>query len=456
MVRLEGFEPPTLGSVDRCSNPLSYSRSDTRSPIVVPGGRDASRVKPPHPGTDRYHAVMDDTFADSLAQLWRRARDPMMDLRHDLHAYPELSFHEHRTTAVIRERLVTLGWERAPCPTETGAVATLRGAQPGRRVMLRADIDALPVHEERPGPHASRHDGVMHACGHDVHTAALLAVADLLAQRRDALAGEYTLVFQPAEEALGGARAMIDGGLLIDHPADVILGAHVTSLAPVGLVATRPGTLMSAANAITVHLTGRGGHGAMAQVEGNVVLALSHLVPRLGEVVAGLSFEGTDCACSAGVVRAGTANNVVPRVATALGTLRTFTPDHLDVALERLRRLVAEVGSAFGVAASFELGESAPAVVNDTAVVARVLDVAARLVGHDAVLVTPPVAPSDDVAELLGRVAGCYLFVGGALADGSSGMHHGPDFAVDDEACRVAAEVLATSAVELAHEHPQG
>ena len=395
---------------------------------------------------------MDDAFTDSLPELWRRARDPMMDLRHDLHAHPELSFREHRTTAVIRERLSTLGWELAPCPTETGAVATLRGAHPGRRIMLRADIDALPVHEERSWLHASRHDGVMHACGHDVHTAALLAVADLLAQRRDTLAGEYTLVFQPAEEALGGARAMIDGGLLVEHPADVVLGAHVTSLAPVGLVATRPGTLMSAANALTVHLAGRGGHGAMAQVDGNVVLALSHLVPRLGEVVTGLSFEGTDCACSAGVVRAGTANNVVPRAATALGTLRTFTPDQLEIALERLGLLVAEVESAFGVTATIELGEHAPAVVNDAAVTARVLEAAARVVGGAATLVTPPVSPSDDVAELLGRVAGCYLFVGGALADGSSGMHHGPDFAVDDEACRVAAEVLAASAVDLAQD----
>ncbi|MGC8511263.1 MAG: M20 metallopeptidase family protein [Acidimicrobiales bacterium] len=397
---------------------------------------------------------MDDTFADSLPDLWRRARDPMMDLRHDLHAHPELSFDEHRTTAVIRDRLSTLGWDLAPCPTETGAVARLRGARPGRRIMLRADIDALPVHEERSWAHASHHDGVMHACGHDVHTAALLAVADLLAQRRDALAGEYTLVFQPAEEALGGARAMIDGGLLVDHPVDVVLGAHVTSLAPVGLVATRPGTLMSAANALTVHLAGRGGHGAMAQVDGNVVLALSHLVPRLGEVVAGLSFEGTDCACSAGVLRAGSANNVVPRAATALGTLRTFTPGQLEVALERLNLLVAEVAAAFGVTATVELGESAPAVVNDAAITARVLEAAARVVGDAATLVTPPVSPSDDVAELLGHVAGCYLFIGGALADGSSGMHHGPDFAVDDEACRVAAEVLATSAVDLAEQPP--
>ncbi len=393
---------------------------------------------------------MDDIFASSLAQLWRRARDPMMDLRHDLHAYPELSFHEYRMTTVIRDRLLELGWELAPCPTETGAVATLSGAQPGRRVMLRADIDALPVHEERPWSHASRHEGVMHACGHDVHTAALLAVADLLAQRRDSLAGEFTLVFQPAEEALGGARTMIDGGLLNDHPTDVVLGAHVTSLAPVGLVATRPGILMSAANALTINLTGRGGHGAMAQVDGNVVLALSHLVPRLGEIVTGLSFEGTDCACSAGVLRAGSANNVVPRSATVLGSLRTFTPVQRELALDRLEGLVAEVASTFSVTATVTLGESAPAVVNDVLVTARVLDAAARVVGDDAVLVTPPVSPSDDVAELLDRVAGCYLFIGGALADGSSGMHHGPDFAVDDEACRVAAEVLATSAVDLA------
>jgi hippurate hydrolase len=264
------------------------------------------------------------SFTDDLPELLKSVIDPMVELRHDLHAHPELAFQEYRTTQIVRHRLVALGWELVTCPTETGAVAVLRGASPGRRVMVRADIDGLPVAEEVELSYASVNEGVMHACGHDVHTAALLGVADLLARRRDELAGEFTLLFQPAEESLGGARAMIAGGVLEQNPVDFVIGAHVTSLAPVGVVATRPGILMSEAVGLTVRIEGKGGHGAMAAVEGNVVLAVSHLAPRLGEVVDGLSYDGTNCACSAGVVHAGTASNVVPRHALLRGTLRTF------------------------------------------------------------------------------------------------------------------------------------
>jgi len=316
--------------------------------------------------------------------------------------------------------------------------------------MVRADIDALPVLEERSLSYQSVFEGVMHACGHDVHTAGLLGVADVLAQRREELSGEYTLVFQPAEEALGGARAMIEGGLLEQHPVDVVIGAHVTSLAPVGLVATRPGVLMSEALAIAVHLEGTGGHGAMSSTQGNVILAVSSLAPRLGEIVADLSFEGTDCACSPGVIQAGTANNVVPRHAMLRGTLRTFTAAQQTQALERLHALVAEIEQSFGVRCSIEHNDGTPAVVNNIDVAQRVMNSAASVVGAQNILTVPPTTPSDDVSEFLNRIPGCYMFIGAALADGTSGMHHSPDFAVDDAALRVVAGVLAAGAVELA------
>jgi amidohydrolase len=390
------------------------------------------------------------SFIDALPSLVERAYDPMVDIRHDLHAHPELSFKEHRTTQVIRERLTQLGWELADCPTPTGAVAVLHGARPGRRVMVRADIDGLPVTEERPLPWASVNEGVMHACGHDVHTAALLGVADVLSQRRDQLAGQYVLLFQPAEEGLGGARAMIAGGVLDNHPVDFVIGAHVTSLAPVGLIATRPGVLMSEATALSVHIRGKGGHGAMASADGNVVLAISALAPRLGEVVASLSFEGTDCACSAGVLQAGTANNVVPRYALLRGTLRTFAPGQKAQALSRLATILREIDQSYGVSCSFEINEGTPAVTNNATVTQRVIISAGEVVGPSNVVVTPPMAPSDDMSEFLEQVPGCYMFVGGALLDGSSGMHHSPDFAVDDASCRIAASVLAACAVDLA------
>src|ERR1700722_9563952 len=390
------------------------------------------------------------TFSDDLSLLLDDVEGPMVELRHDFHAHPELSFQEHRTTKVVRDRLVELGWDLASCPTETGAVAVLRGAKPGRRIMIRGDIDALPVVEENQISFASVNDGVMHACGHDVHTAGLLGIADLLARRQEELAGEFTLLFQPAEEALGGAVAMIEGGVLRDNPVDVVIGAHVSSLAPLGFVGTKPGVMMSEAASLSIHIKGKGGHGAMATVEGNVILAVSHLAPRLGEVVDGLSFEGTNCACSAGVINAGTAMNVVPRHAVLRGTLRTFTPEQLVDALERLRSLLREVETMFTVTCSLELTDLAPAVVNNADIYEQVMKSATKVVGASGVMAIPPFTPSDDVSEFLNRVPGCYMFIGGANDDGSSGMHHSPDFQVQDGACRILAGVLAQSAVDLA------
>jgi amidohydrolase len=393
---------------------------------------------------------MTSTFSDDLPQLLDDVDESMVELRHDLHAHPELAFQEHRTTRVVRDRLVELGWELASCPTETGAVAVLHGARPGRRIMIRADIDGLPVLEENQISFASVNDGVMHACGHDVHTAGLLGIADLLSRRQEELAGEFTLLFQPAEEALGGAIAMIEGGVLIANPVDVVIGAHVSSLAPLGFVGTKPGVMMSEAASLSVHIKGRGGHGAMASVEGNVILAVSHLAPRLGEVIDGLTFEGTNCACSAGVISAGTAMNVVPRHAVLRGTLRTFTPEQHVEALARLNALLQELEAMFVVECSLELTDLAPAVVNNADVFEKVKASATKVVGASGFMTIPPFTPSDDVSEFMNRVPGCYMFVGGANDDGSSGMHHSPDFQVQDGACRILAGVLAQSAVDLA------
>jgi amidohydrolase len=390
------------------------------------------------------------TFSDDLPQLLDDVEGPMVELRHDLHAHPELAFHEHRTTQVVRDRLVELGWELAVCPTETGAVAVLHGAKPGRRVMIRADIDGLPVTEENDIAFASVNEGVMHACGHDVHTAGLLGIADLLARRQAELAGEFTLLFQPAEEGSGGALAMIDGGVLIANPVDVVIGAHVSSLAPLGFVGTKPGVMMSEATSFSVHIKGLGGHGAMASSEGNVILAVSALAPRLGEIVDGLSFEGTNCACSAGVLNAGTAMNVVPRHASLRGSLRTFSADQRVEALERLRSLLREIEAMFVVTCTLDLYDVAPAVDNNADIYEQVMKSAAKVVGASGVMTIPPFTPSDDVSEFMNRVPGCYMFIGGANADGSSGMHHSPDFQVHDDSCRFLAGVLAQSAVDLA------
>ncbi len=376
--------------------------------------------------------------------------DDMVDVRRALHRRPELAFAEHETTAVIRRHMASLGITETLRTTETGGIFTMEGGRPGRSVVLRGDIDGLPVQEDEARAVHSDVEGVMHACGHDVHVASLLGAASVLAARREDLPGRYVFLFQPAEEALCGAKAMLEGGALTVMEGARLVGFHVTSQLPSGFVALRSGIAMSEANSLRITLTGPGGHGAMPSATGDVIRATAELVSRLGEVAAGLRYEETDCVCSAGTVHAGTAVNVVPTSARVTGTLRTFTEAQHEEALLRLQELCDGVGDDQGVHVELEVPEHTRAVVNDAEVAAVVEAEASVVLGPDQVFRMPPVAPSDDVSEFLRHLPGCYFFVGGGAADGSSGMHHSPSFLVEDESLRVGAAVLARSAVALA------
>lgn len=376
--------------------------------------------------------------------------DQMVDLRRTVHRRPELAFDEHGTTALIRDHMTSLGIDEAIRVTETGGIFAMDGGRPGQTVVLRGDIDALPVHEPATRPWGSEVEGLMHACGHDVHVGALLGAASILASRREDLPGRYIFLFQPGEEALCGGKAMIDGGALTVMAGARLIGFHVTSVVPTGMVALRAGITMSEAHSLRITLRGPGGHGAVPTASGDVIRAAAELVGRLGSVVSGLSYEGSDCVCSAGTLRAGTAVNVVPTSALVTGTLRTFTEAQRSDAIGRLETLCAAVAGELGVEVDLELPEHTPAVVNDAAVVDLVEEQAKVMLGDPAVVRMPPAGPSDDVSEFLNHLPGCYFFVGGAAADGSSGMHHSPSFFVEDEALRVGAGLLVRAAAVLA------
>jgi len=377
--------------------------------------------------------------------------DQMVDLRRAVHRRPELAFEERSTTALIRDHMASLGIDELLRVTETGGIFAMDGGRPGRTVVLRGDIDALPVQEpSTKRSWVSEVEGLMHACGHDVHVGSVLGAASVLASRREDVPGRYIFLFQPGEEALCGGKAMVEGGALSVMEGARLVGFHVTSVIPTGMVAVRAGITMSEAHSLRITLRGPGGHGAVPTATGDVIRATAALVGRLGSVVEGLSYEGTDCVCSAGTLRAGTAVNVVPTSAVVTGTLRTFTdPQRVD-AVGRLERLCAEIAAEQGVSVDLELPEHTPAVVNDPAAVDLVEAEAKVVLGDPAVLRMPPASPSDDVSEFLNRLPGCYFFVGGAAADGSSGMHHSPSFYVEDESLRVGASVLVRGALALA------
>ena len=385
-----------------------------------------------------------------LAGLVAAEVDRMVDVRRDLHRHPELGFGETRTTARIAEVATAIGLDPLPCPTPTGSVWSLQGGRPGATVLLRADIDALPVEETTEVGFASEVAGSMHACGHDAHTAQLLGAASALAQRADELPGRYVFLFQPAEEGGGGARAMVDGGVLDGLGATAVVGCHVVSVLPTGLVGIRAGIAMSDARALQVDVHGIGGHGAAYQDGANPLTAAALLALRMDGVVDGLALEGTGCACTVGVLRAGTAANVIPSHATLSGTLRTFTPAQTDTALARLEALLADLGDETGCTFELSVPGRTPAVRNDAGITGVVRAAAAEAVGPGAVVDLPPVSPSDDVSEFLDRLPGSYFFVGAARADGTSGMHHNPGFAIDEGCLPIAATVLAASAVRAA------
>ena len=382
--------------------------------------------------------------------------DHLVDLRRDLHAHPELSSEERRTTDLVRDELTRIGADLRRCPTETGAVAVLEGGRPGATVLLRADIDGLPVEERTDLPFASSVPGVMHACGHDAHTAILLGVAAALGSRAEDLPGRYLFVFQPAEERVSGAQAMVDGGLLAGEDPAAAIGLHVTTLAPTGTVLARPGVSMAGAWGLGITITSAGGHGALQPRQGNVVLAAAAIAHRLHEAVAGMGADGTDAVCSPGQIAAGTAPNVVPTRAELWATLRWFDAGQREEAMRRLRALVAEVATDFDVTGSLEVAFGTGPVRNDPAVTRTVLAAARRALPQAVVGdMGAPVAASDDVSVLLEAVPGCYMMVGAAVADGETRLHHSPTFDIDERALAVGATALATSAVVLAGEgHP--
>jgi amidohydrolase len=376
--------------------------------------------------------------------------DEMVDVRRALHRRPELAFAERFATGVIRHHMAALGIDEAIRVTQTGGIFAMDGGRPGRTVVLRGDIDALPVQEDPSRPVHSEVDGLMHACGHDVHVASMLGAAAVLASRREELPGRYVFVFQPGEEALCGAQAMVDAGALSVMEGARLTGFHVTSIMPIGMVALRSGITMSEAHSLRISLTGPGGHGATPSERGDVIRAAAYLVTRLSSVADGLAYEGSNCVCSAGTLDAGTAANVVPTSATVTGTLRTFTPGQRAEAIDRLRELCASVAEDRGVAIELALPEHTPAVVNDPAVTDLVEAQAQAVLGTPNVFRIPPTPPSDDVGVFLEHLPGCYFFVGGGAPGRSSGMHHSPSFWVEDECLRSGTSVLVRSALALA------
>ncbi|TSE20175.1 putative hydrolase YxeP [Tepidimonas alkaliphilus] len=348
------------------------------------------------------------------------------ELRRDLHAHPELCFEERRTSGLVAARLAEWGIEVHRGLAKTGVVGVVHGRDGGacgRMIGLRADMDALPMTERNTFAHASRHPGRMHACGHDGHTAMLLAAARHLARTRD-FDGSVVLIFQPAEEGGGGARAMIADGLFERWPVEAVFALHNWPGLPAGHFAVSPGPVMASSNELRCTLTGKGGHAALPHLAADPVPAACQLVLAWQTVVA-RNIKPIDAAVvSVTMLRAGEATNVIPDRVELQGTVRTFGVETLDLIEQRLRELAHGVAAAHGLQADFALRRNYPPTVNHAAEAAFAAEVAREVVGAEAVHAQEPTMGAEDFAYMLQARPGAYLFIGNG--DGAHRAAHGP------------------------------
>lgn len=377
----------------------------------------------------------------------------LVSWRRDFHRHPELGFQEVRTARVVTEHLQSLGLEVSTGIGQTGVVAVVEPdhlPEDTATVLLRFDMDALPIHEENDVDYRSKQDGVMHACGHDGHTAIGMGVAQILARHRQKLRGRVKLVFQPAEEGLGGARAMIADGVMDNPRPGAAFGLHLWSRLPLNQIVVQSGPLWASAGSFTLTVNGRGGHGAMPHETVDATLIASQIVVAWQSIVA-RNIDPTDTAVlSVGTLHSGTASNVISANAEMSGTIRAFD-DHMEtLLLQRMQEIASGICQGFGASYEFDYAKTVPVTRNSPEGAALMEQVAARVVGEDNVVQIAPMMVGEDMSEFLNEAPGCFIIIG--ASDPASAMHsphHNPTFNFDERV--MLAGVATLSGVAMAY-----
>lgn len=370
----------------------------------------------------------------------------LRDVRRDLHRHPELGFQERRTAGIVARELRQFGFEVQTGIGQTGVVGLLSGPRPGPTVLLRFDMDALPVAEENEVDYRSQEAGRMHACGHDGHVAIGLGVAQLLARYRDDLSGVLKFVFQPAEEGLGGAFAMIADGVLENPRPDVALAMHLWNHLDLGQLRVTEGPCMASSSVFTLTVDGQGGHGAAPHKATDPVLAAAHIVAALQSIVSRNVDPLDSVVVTVGQFSAGSNFNVIPERALLKGTVRSYDAETHRLIYRRILEMARNMATAFGCQASMETVAIVPAVVNDERVVGVVREAAKGVVPAQNVVDGRDMA-SEDMGHILEEIPGCYFFVGSRNeAAGYHYPHHHPRFDFDERAMINGVAVMAHAA----------
>lgn len=378
---------------------------------------------------------MKQTVEEMVEQLF----PVMVERRRYLHQHPELSFHEVDTPQFIAERLMELGIEVRTGVGGRGVVGTIRGGKPGKTVALRADFDALPIQDEKTVDYRSTVPGVMHACGHDGHTATLLAVAEILVRQKDELAGNVVLIHQHAEEVVpGGARDMVADGCL--DGVDVIFGTHLWSTTKIGTIGYRIGPVMAAADKFELTLFGRGGHGAKPHETIDAVVLGATVVKELQSIVSRRLDPLQQAVLTIGTLHAGNTFNVIADSAELTGTIRTFDPEVAEQIVREMERTIKGVCDAAGATYLFTYERGYPAVVNHPEETNLLRTVASDIMGADRVFEIDPTMGGEDFAYYLQHVPGTFFFTG--AGDETFYPHHHPKFDFEEQAMQYAARIL--------------
>ena len=360
------------------------------------------------------------------------------EIRRDFHAHPEIGFQEERTSGIVADLLRGWGIETHTGVGGTGVVGIVEGARPGRSIGLRADMDALPMEEETNLPWRSQTPGVSHACGHDGHTATLLAAAQYLSEHRD-FPGRVVLIFQPAEEGLGGARAMLADGLFDRFPCDEVFGLHNSPYTAPGVVGIKPGVAMAGADFFDVKVRGTGSHAASPQHARDPIMAATALVQAFQTIRSRNAPPHEAAVLSVTQIHAGAAYNVVPAEVTLAGTLRFFSEEARERMRTRMETLAKGIAAGFEMEIEIEFRDIFTVLENDAALTDKVLEIAKEVTGAEHTLLQPEaVTGSEDFADMLKAVPGAYFTVG---HKGEVPLHN-PGFVFDDEAIPLGASMF--------------
>jgi amidohydrolase len=363
----------------------------------------------------------------------------MAAVRRDIHAYPELGFEELRTADLVAQKLTEWGIPMHRGMGTTGVVGIVKHGNSSRAVGLRADMDALPMQEFNTFAHASQHDGKMHACGHDGHTAMLLAASQYLAKNRN-FDGTVYLIFQPAEESGGGAREMMRDGLFDKFPMEAVFGMHNWPGMPVGSFAVSPGPVMASSNEFKITIRGKGGHAALPHNGLDPVPVACQMVQAFQTIISRNKKPIDAGVISVTMIHAGAATNVIPDSCELQGTVRTFTPEVLDLIEQRMQQVAEHTCAAFGASCEFEFVRKYPATINSAREAALARQVMADIVGDANVLAQEPTMGAEDFAFMLQAKPGAYCFIGNGEGShrelghgGGPCMLHNPSYDFNDD-----------------------